>query len=227
MMADIQNAYLNAPITEKVWTWCGPEFGMEHNGKKLIIVRALYGLKSSGAAFRHHLAACMDALEYFLCPTDPDVWMRKTTKGGETPYYEFTLVYTDDLLVISENPQDMLQQVDKYFPMKPKSIAKPDIYLGVKETSIKLPNDVNCWGLSSNKYVTEIVKNVELHLTETETKLKLTKQMGTFLSSTGTDRRWVFLRNTKGASDDHEGQPDDLCWDLLVIGIVTDRRHQD
>jgi hypothetical protein len=26
-MADIENAYLTAPITEKVWTVLGPEFG--------------------------------------------------------------------------------------------------------------------------------------------------------------------------------------------------------
>ena len=27
MTADIQNAYLQAPISEKYWTICGPEFG--------------------------------------------------------------------------------------------------------------------------------------------------------------------------------------------------------
>jgi hypothetical protein len=27
MMGDIENAYLTAPITEKVWTVFGPEFG--------------------------------------------------------------------------------------------------------------------------------------------------------------------------------------------------------
>jgi hypothetical protein len=50
--ADISNAYLTAPTTEKVWTILGPEWG-SHAGKKAIIVRALYGLKSSGAAYRN------------------------------------------------------------------------------------------------------------------------------------------------------------------------------
>ena len=59
--ADIKNAYLTAPVTEKIWTILGPEFG-EDAGKKAIIVRALYGLKSAGAAFRNHLADCMDTL---------------------------------------------------------------------------------------------------------------------------------------------------------------------
>jgi hypothetical protein len=35
---------------EKVWTILGPEFGSEA-GKGAIIVRALYALKSAGAAF--------------------------------------------------------------------------------------------------------------------------------------------------------------------------------
>jgi hypothetical protein len=54
-MADIENAYLTAPITEKVWTVLGPEFG-DDTGKRALIVRSLYGLKSAGAAFRNHLA---------------------------------------------------------------------------------------------------------------------------------------------------------------------------
>ena len=48
--ADIANAYLNAPCSEKLYIICGPEFGKEYEGKRALIVRALYGLKSSGAS---------------------------------------------------------------------------------------------------------------------------------------------------------------------------------
>jgi hypothetical protein len=61
MMGDIENAYLTAPITEKVWTVLGPEFG-EDAGKRALIVRALYVLKSVGADFRNQLTSCMDHL---------------------------------------------------------------------------------------------------------------------------------------------------------------------
>jgi hypothetical protein len=61
MMGGIENAYLTAPITEKVWTVLGPEFG-DDAGKRALIMRALYGLKSAGAAFRNHLTSCMDHL---------------------------------------------------------------------------------------------------------------------------------------------------------------------
>ena len=51
--ADIENAYLTAPVGEKIWCRLGPEFGQDA-GKRAIIVRALYGLKSAGASFRNH-----------------------------------------------------------------------------------------------------------------------------------------------------------------------------
>jgi hypothetical protein len=61
-IADIENAYLMAPITEKVWTVIGPESG-DDASKRALIVRALYVLQSSGAAFRNRLAECMKHLE--------------------------------------------------------------------------------------------------------------------------------------------------------------------
>jgi hypothetical protein len=60
-MADIENAYLTAPLTEKVWTVLGLELG-DYTGKCSLIVRALYGLKSNGTAFRNHLAEYMNNL---------------------------------------------------------------------------------------------------------------------------------------------------------------------
>jgi hypothetical protein len=65
-MADIENAYLMATITEKVWCILDPEFG-EDAGKKALIIRDLYGLKSAGAAFRNHLAECMKHLGWKSC----------------------------------------------------------------------------------------------------------------------------------------------------------------
>ena len=49
--ADIRNAYLQAPASEKHYIICGPEFGMENVGKRAKIVRALYGGKASGRDF--------------------------------------------------------------------------------------------------------------------------------------------------------------------------------
>ena len=65
-VGDVLNAYITAPITEKVWTVLGPEFGIDP-GKTAVIVRALYGLKSAGAAFHAHLASFMPQMGYTSC----------------------------------------------------------------------------------------------------------------------------------------------------------------
>ena len=73
--ADIKNAYLSSQCDEQVWTILGPEFCAEREGKHAKIVCSLYGLKSSGAAYRHHLATCMEHLGFESCKADPDVWL--------------------------------------------------------------------------------------------------------------------------------------------------------
>jgi hypothetical protein len=51
LAADIGNAYINADAREKVYFVAGDEFGFSLKGRNVIIVKALYGLKSSGAAW--------------------------------------------------------------------------------------------------------------------------------------------------------------------------------
>lgn len=52
---DIERAYLEAHTDEKVCIHAGPEFG-SHQGHLLLIDRALYGLRSSGAHWHDQLA---------------------------------------------------------------------------------------------------------------------------------------------------------------------------
>ena len=80
--ADIEGAYLTAPNLEKIWVVLGPEFGPDA-GKKAIVVRALYGLKSAGASFRSVMADCMDQLGYKPCKADPDLWMKEAVRPDQ------------------------------------------------------------------------------------------------------------------------------------------------
>ena len=57
--ADIRNAYLQAPSSQKDYVVCGPEFGLENVGRIALIRRALYGGKTAGRDFRNHLCSCM------------------------------------------------------------------------------------------------------------------------------------------------------------------------
>ena len=173
-MGDIRNAYLQAPTSEKHYIICGPEFGIENQGKRAIITRALYGGKVSGRDYRNSLRACMKHLGFMSCLADPDVWMRKSTRGEGTKYWEYVLLYTDDALCISCNAEHVLrEEIGKYFTMKEESIGVPEIYLGGRITQVVLENGVKAWGFSSSQYVQSAVKNVEEHLDGKKMKLPL------------------------------------------------------
>ena len=89
-VGDVINAYVTAPCSEKIWTVLEKEFGADQ-GKKDIIVRALYGLKSSGAAFHAHLADCMSSIGYTPCRGDNDLWMKPDIDPDEDEYYSYIL----------------------------------------------------------------------------------------------------------------------------------------
>ena len=55
-----------------VSTALGPEFSKDV-GKTEVIIRVIIGLKSAEAAFRSHLAKCMDSLECESYKVDPDL----------------------------------------------------------------------------------------------------------------------------------------------------------
>jgi len=74
-MTDVGNAYLNATTKEKWYAIAGKDFG-EDEGKAVLIVRALYGLKSSGAAWHAHLASSILDMGFSSSLADPDVWLR-------------------------------------------------------------------------------------------------------------------------------------------------------
>ena len=67
----------------------GPKFGKDA-GKSAVIVRALYGLKSAGAAFKSHIARCMESLGYQSCKTDPNLRIKQDIREEDgIKYYSF------------------------------------------------------------------------------------------------------------------------------------------
>jgi hypothetical protein len=127
MSAGIQNEYLNSPCNEKIWNVLGPVFGPDKAGKRALVVRALYGLKSAGASFRHDLASCMEALGYKSCLADPDVWYRPNIKANGEQFYEYVRIYTVDKLAIGLDPKLTIARIGKYCKIKETSIGTPDL----------------------------------------------------------------------------------------------------
>jgi hypothetical protein len=115
-VGDVLNAYITAPITEKVWTVLGPEFGIDA-GKTAIIVRALYGLKSAGAEFCVHLASFMRQMGYTSCKANPNLWYKAETRPTDNfRYYAYILCYIDNILCMHHDPMTILDRINGYMP---------------------------------------------------------------------------------------------------------------
>ena len=78
--------------------------------------------------FREFFAKTLrEELSFMPCKADPDVWMRKATKSNGLKYWEYILVYVDDVLVISEHPDRIMDGIAGAFTIKPGSMKEPDL----------------------------------------------------------------------------------------------------
>jgi len=167
LAGDVTNAYLNASCREKIWFEGGIETG-EDQGKVLIVTRALYGLKSSGAAWRADLAATLRDLKFTSSQADPDVWIRSSGT-----HYDMVLVYVDDILVFAKEPKVTMNELGKLYELKSGSVHEPDIYLGADMEKVQLPSGKTEWAMGSKTYVKNAVKVVESLIAEDDPEAKL------------------------------------------------------
>ena len=160
---DILNAYLTAPYREKFWCTAGPEF-VPDRGKTVLVVRARYGLKSSGAAIRSFLAEHLSDIGFTPTLADTDAWMRPAMKDDGFQYWEYVLCYVDDLLAISDNPTRIVKSIQSKFSLKDDKMEKPENYLSADMSEMHNAGGDLSWAMSSDKYCQALVKKVEADL---------------------------------------------------------------
>ena len=124
-VGDVGNAYLHSQTREKIYTYAGPEFG-PLQGRCLIILKALYGLRTSGA--RWHETFANDLMRLGFTPTraDPNMWIRLHGSG-----YEYIAVYVDDVLVFSKWADAVMEKLQEIYKMK--GVGRPELYLGWRQ----------------------------------------------------------------------------------------------
>ena len=127
---DIQNAYLIAKYRKKIWTKAEPEFGSDE-GKIMMIVYALYRLRSSGAAFKTLLAKVLHDLRYLPSKADSDVLIRSAVKSNVFKYYEYVLCYVGNVICINDNPSSTMFGLQDKIELKDDKNEEPSIYLGI------------------------------------------------------------------------------------------------
>ena len=96
----------------------------------MIVKMALYGLKSSGAAFRAKLAGVLYGIGYTPSKADPDLWLSPEVKPDGAEYYEMVLCYVDDVLAKSDMPMRKMDGIISVFKLKYDKAEVPDVYLG-------------------------------------------------------------------------------------------------
>jgi hypothetical protein len=160
-MADVGNAYLNETPKENVCCMLGDELGPEESGQLAILIHALYGLPGSGAAWRSHFANTLRDMGFISCLSDPDVWRCPATKQDESQYYEYLLVYIDDILAFSVDPREIITKLqEEPHNYRLKDIGPPKRYLGATIGKYDIDGE-DCWYFSADDYATKAIATIE------------------------------------------------------------------
>ena len=77
----------------------------------MIVEMALYGLKSSGAAFRDKMAGVLHDFYYVPSKADTYVLIRLAFRPDGREYYEMLLCYVDDVLAIVAEPMKTMDDI--------------------------------------------------------------------------------------------------------------------
>ena len=112
-------------MQREIWFVEVPGCG-ENSGKVCNLVRALYGLKLSRAAYRALLSHFVqENLKFTPTRIEPDVYIRNNYKSDNKPYCEYFLVYIDDGMVSSHVPEPVMKQISEDFYIKIDEYGPP------------------------------------------------------------------------------------------------------
>ena len=86
------------------------EFGPDQ-GKNMILVGALCGLKSASASFSKNAAKKLDEMGFKSSCFNTYVWVRESTIPDGEYYYEDVFIYLDEILSILLDPKSVLKYI--------------------------------------------------------------------------------------------------------------------
>ena len=120
---DVGNAFLNGYTKEKIYIIADPEFVPALAGKVLIIVRSLYGLRTSAARLHGHLTDNLRKLGFHPSKADPNLFYKDMEDHDE-----YLASYVDDILVWSRDCMRIMNLLMARHTMK--GVGIPEYYLG-------------------------------------------------------------------------------------------------
>jgi len=146
---DIGSAYLEAVTSERLYIIAGPEFG-DREGHILVIYKALYGLRSSGARWHDRFSDCLRDMGFQPCKAEPDIWLRRNGN-----LYEYIAVYVDDLAFALVDPQGFADTLQKKYNFKVKGTGPITFHLGMD--FIREEDGTLC--IAPRKYIEKMIAN--------------------------------------------------------------------
>ena len=118
------------------------------------------------------MAQSMKDLDYSPCQADADVWMRPMIKPDGFEYWEYVLIYVDDILVVSHEPERLMESLSALYRLKEDPLTKkgygvPKKYLGADIGKFDFPQGGKpAWFMSSDTYVKAAVNIVQTYLSK-------------------------------------------------------------
>ena len=154
LTGDISNAYLYATGSQQVAVKLGEEFNLYDEsipvGSYASVEQALYGLPTSANRWHAHLADTLRVIGFRPTRYDPDVWIR-----AQEDHHEYIGTHTDDLMVVSKNPQGIMDTLSKTY--KIAKIGPPKFHLGCDY----IKNVDGTWSIGTKTYVNEALQKVK------------------------------------------------------------------
>ena len=149
---DINTAYLNAFTEEKIYSRAGAEFG-EREGMIVIVVKALYGLKSSAHAWNIELSSTLRDMGFLQSRLDQALWYHERKDGSG---YDYIAHHVDDFIIAARDANGYLEQMRSKYSITGGEV--PSLYLGIT-TKVSPTGDM--WIFQTDKYLQKAIVNVE------------------------------------------------------------------
>ena len=151
--ADVTCAYLEAKCAEKLCFRAGKEFEpFNLDGHTLVLAKAVYGTKSAGRAWNERLAEVLTAMGYTRSKADKEIWMKDMLD-----HYEYIGCYVDDLLIVSKEPEKVLDILRNTHKFHLKGDGQLTYHLGCDYE--RDPDGTLFY--SPKKYIQRIIQNYE------------------------------------------------------------------
>ena len=112
----------------------------------MVVIRALYGLKSSGSTWRAMISETLLDLGYKRSISDMDIWKKPDTKPQTGKFYfDCVLVYVDDFLRIYHDTEVLMKYLKGIYRLKDGSLGFPTRYLDSNVEKLQLEGGSVAW----------------------------------------------------------------------------------